>query len=86
MNEQNNNLTEHRVRFSNQSEHVTKPEAKQLQVFLFIKIIFSNILKLKTQAIGISHTGTDSCRLWVDERCKGTCKNYSTRQGVSFLF
>ena len=40
MNEQNNNLTEHRVRFSNQSEHVTKPEVKQLQIFLFIKIIF----------------------------------------------
>ena len=67
MNEQNNKLIEYCGQFYNQSEYVTKPEAKQLQVFLFIKIIFSNILKLKTQAIGISHTGTDSCRLWVDE-------------------
>ena len=23
---------------------------------------------MKTQAIGISHTGTDSCRLWVEEQ------------------
>ena len=23
---------------------------------------------MKTQAIGISHTGTDSCCLWVEER------------------
>ena len=33
-----------------------------------LNFFLSNILKLKTQAIGISHTGTDSCCLWVDEQ------------------
>ncbi len=45
------------------------PEALRLQFFLFLLKLFStNILKMKTQAIGISHTGTDSCCLWVEER------------------
>ena len=30
-------------------------------VFFLLKLFLSNILKLKTQAIGISHTGTDFC-------------------------
>ena len=38
------------------------PEAISVSGFLFLLIIFlSNILHMKTQAIGISHTGPDFC-------------------------
>ena len=36
--------------------------------FSFLLKFLSNILKMKTQAIGVSHTRTDSCCLWVEEQ------------------
>ena len=37
-------------------------------VGLLLNFFLSNILKLKPQATGVSHTGTDSCYLWGEEQ------------------
>ena len=56
------------------TEKIRNREAERIIIFgsfnrwLWFKNILSDILKLKTQAIRISHTGTASCRLWVEER------------------